>query len=339
MNPISALPSVLTIGAPQVAGHLTMVPLLRREPAALAYLSFAAALKRALVEVTELGDGGSVPEVEVVNRGDLPVLFLDGEALVGAKQNRVLNLSVLVPARATTVIPVSCVEAGRWSPRSRAFTDGESLHFAHARASKVASVSASMAAGHGRRSNQGEVWNAVEMYCLDFAAEAPSRAMQDVFEKVRHPVDELLAALHGVPDQAGAAFLMRGKLVGLDLLSAPGVFDELYDKIARSYAVEALLDRNASARASTRARPSAPTGGDPATIVRKALERLAAEPWRDHPAIGIGTDLRLSSPGWDAAALAHEADVIHLAAFPRRVQVIDVLHLPSSPDRDPGRRA
>jgi hypothetical protein len=338
MNPISALPSVLSIGEPQVAVNLTMVPLLRREPPALAYLTFPAALKQGSVEVTELGDGGSVPEVKVDNRGDLPVLFLDGEALVGAKQNRVLNLSVLVPARATTVIPVSCVEAGRWSPRSRAFQEGESLHFVHARASRVAAVSASMACGNGRRSNQSAVWDDVSEYRTHFAADAPTGAMQDILRKVRHSVDDLLGALRRVPDQAGAAFLLDGKLVGLDLLGAPATFDDLYDKIVRSYAIEALRAPTPSDREPKRARQRA-NAADPATIVREALERLAAEPWSDHSAIGIGTDLRLSSPGWDAAALAHEADVIHLAAFPRRVQVIDVLHSPSSPDRDPGRRA
>jgi hypothetical protein len=45
---------------------------------------------------------------------NVAVLIVDGEELVGAKQNRVVNLTILVPAQQTVVIPVTCVEQGRW---------------------------------------------------------------------------------------------------------------------------------------------------------------------------------------------------------------------------------
>lgn len=49
------------------------------------------------------------------NRGLDPAFLLDGEELVGAKQNRILNLSILVPGQTSLEIPVSCVEQSRWS--------------------------------------------------------------------------------------------------------------------------------------------------------------------------------------------------------------------------------
>jgi hypothetical protein len=45
------------------------------------------------------------------NGGDLPVLVVEGEMLLGAKQDRTLNLSVLCPPKARVPIPVSCVDA------------------------------------------------------------------------------------------------------------------------------------------------------------------------------------------------------------------------------------
>ena len=45
--------------------------------------------------------------------GDLPLLLPDGEQLVGAKQNRILNMTVLVAAQSEVTIPVSCVEQVR----------------------------------------------------------------------------------------------------------------------------------------------------------------------------------------------------------------------------------
>jgi hypothetical protein len=50
------------------------------------------------------------------------VLILDGEELVGAKQNRIVNTTILVAAGAEIVIPVSCVEQGRWTYKSDAFS-------------------------------------------------------------------------------------------------------------------------------------------------------------------------------------------------------------------------
>ena len=79
---------------------------------------------KALVE--ETSEGGTVPHLIVTVTADRPVLFLEGEELRGAKQNRILNTSVLAAAAAKTVIPVSCVEQGRW--RSRRVTGSGGTH-------------------------------------------------------------------------------------------------------------------------------------------------------------------------------------------------------------------
>ena len=76
------------------------------------------------LQVVELSEGGSVPTLKVHNRGDSMAFLMAGEHLVGAKQNRVLNASILVGVRTELAIPVSCVEAGRWAYRSRSFGSG-----------------------------------------------------------------------------------------------------------------------------------------------------------------------------------------------------------------------
>jgi len=41
--------------------------------------------------VTQVGGGGAVPELRFENLGEQSVLRFDGEALIGAKQNRVVS--------------------------------------------------------------------------------------------------------------------------------------------------------------------------------------------------------------------------------------------------------
>src|SRR5574342_652511 len=50
------------------------------------------------------------------------VLLYEGEELVGAKQNRIVEQTILVDARSTLKIPAKCVERGRWSHRTQHFT-------------------------------------------------------------------------------------------------------------------------------------------------------------------------------------------------------------------------
>ena len=76
------------------------------------------------MQISEIGEAGSVPELTLTSTADRPVLLLDGEELIGAKQNRILNTSVLVAAGATLTLPVSCVEHGRWRYARRDFAPG-----------------------------------------------------------------------------------------------------------------------------------------------------------------------------------------------------------------------
>ena len=65
------------------------------------------------LEVDEL-DEPSVQALRVRNPGDKPVLVVEGEHFLGNKQNRSVNVTVLVPSLGDVKIPVSCLEQGRW---------------------------------------------------------------------------------------------------------------------------------------------------------------------------------------------------------------------------------
>jgi hypothetical protein len=129
LNPIATALADVVVGLDSSFERMSVVPLLSRDvKKSIGYITFEAALASGDLKVTEVSDAGHVPELKVINHGKTPVLLLDGEELVGAKQNRVVNLTILVPAMATVVIPVSCVEAGRWNRRSHRFSSSEMLN-------------------------------------------------------------------------------------------------------------------------------------------------------------------------------------------------------------------
>ena len=111
----------LRVGDPIRHEALSIFPLFSESSSEVEYRLSDAALADASLLVEEISEGGSVPELLVENNGDVRVLFLEGEELVGAKQNRILNTSVLVAAHTKIKIPVSCVEQGRWGYKSHHF--------------------------------------------------------------------------------------------------------------------------------------------------------------------------------------------------------------------------
>ena len=145
MNPtVTTYLSDLHLGSMQSFQNMDVIPIFATQNDGPEYITLKEALDKDYITITELNQSGSVPELKVINKSAGLVLLLDGEELIGAKQNRVLNTSVLLKGNSETVIPVSCTEQGRWSYRSAAFADSDAMLASKVRLGKVRSVSASL---------------------------------------------------------------------------------------------------------------------------------------------------------------------------------------------------
>lgn len=102
--------SKLDFGELQSFRNMEVIPLLTCLNGSPKYLTLKEALEKKLLKVKEVDEGGSVPELKVINKAKVSVLLLDGEELVGAKQNRVVNTTILLKKESETIIPVSCTE-------------------------------------------------------------------------------------------------------------------------------------------------------------------------------------------------------------------------------------
>jgi hypothetical protein len=303
MNPISTTIEALKLGKERSYRNLTMFPLSSEQAAGPDYLTLGAALERRLISISEVSQGGSVPELRAASSAELPVLIVDGEELVGAKQNRVANLTILVPAKGAVLIPVSCVEAGRWNYQRHDFVASERAHFARGRATRVATVSCAMESDGSRRSDQGRVWSDIAAKAARLEAPSPTAAMAAIYDRHHTSVESYVAALGPSDGQTGALFAIDGAVVGLDLFDRPASLAALLPKLVRSYAVDAIETANGD-------RPPA----DPA-LATAFLARIASARTESYPALGLGADLRLSASGLVGGGLAVDDRLIHLAAF------------------------
>jgi hypothetical protein len=307
MQRIVDVAAEVRIGEPMVYRNLTVFPLFGNELTKADYLTLDEALERKCSAITEVSEGGSVPELKFVNSGSLPVFLLDGEELIGAKQNRVINISILVAAAKTLVIPVSCVEAGRWSHRSRHFASAPRAHYAEGRARKMAQVSASLRATGQRRSDQSAVWRDISEKSARFSVSSETSAMSDIFEKEAGQLEDCVASFQVLEGQSGTVFAIGGDVVGLELFDSAETLRKLFPKLLRSYGLDAL----------DRAR-SKPSGKEASCTPAKAgafLEKVASAKAEEFPAIGEGRDIRLSGPSLTGAALSAADRIVHLTAF------------------------
>ncbi len=301
--------------APGIAAQgLTIIPLFREGNLEAGYISLRQAFADGVLQITEVSQGGSVPNLKVTNRGKLPVLLLDGEELRGAKQNRVLNASVLVPAASELVIPVSCTEAGRWSYHRPDFEESGHVVAASMKPGKMDAVSQNLKCSEVFQADQSAVWDNIEQLQMRMGERSRTSAMADVYESRK---DNLAAfeAIFRFPDlagkQCGILAEIDGRFAGLELVSHPSIWQNVGEKITRSYAIE-VVDR-------PRGEPRrVETAGD-------ELARLLADiTLEGYKSVGLGDDLRLEKQDLTGAALVWDRLLVHLAAYPRLRRQHDV---------------
>ncbi len=310
MHPVKTAISNMKLGDPTTWGGLTLFPLHSDLRSSLRYLMLAEGLRDGLVSIREVSVSGSVPDLAVENRAERPVLILDGEELVGAKQNRVANLSMLIPAKQTTIIPVSCVEQGRWAYDKDDFAVTERVQYARGRAENLASVQRSMRTTGTRHSDQAQVWSSIDAKAAAMNAASPTGAMGSIFERHAKVLDDYVRSVKPSPGQVGAIFVVGNERFGMDVFDQPKTFASLLPKLVRSYVIDVIE------------RPIAQETSALEFNARAFLDGLLGASFDDHPAVGLGRDLGVVADGLVAGALVMDEVLVHLAAFsePRRVR-------------------
>lgn len=266
---------------------------------ALRYHTLEQAIAEGAVEVVEQASA-TVPELTLRNKGDVMIFVLDGEEVIGGRQNRIVNASFLIGANSTVTLPVTCVEHGRWHDVSPAFSSGESMPH-YMRLAKHRQVSASLARTSRPLADQGATWDAIAEKQATTGTRSATGALHDIY---RSRQDTLGAYEQAFPYVAGAlGFIigLGGQITGADLFDQPASAEALWPKLRRSYALDALEV----------------SAGD--SIEQEQAEGLLARArgarYEVYPSLALGEDARFEGDGVVGGGLVYAQTPIHISLF------------------------
>ncbi len=296
MKTKQALNEIVQLGEPVEHRGVVIAPLFPRRQPRAQYVTLEDSLALGF-RVRELDEAGVVPTLAVENPLDANVLLYDGEELVGAKQNRILNVTVLVPAESKTAIPVSCVEEGRWSRRSQFFAAAPHAAYPELRRRKAERLSAApLEAGLA----QGAVWDEVSAKSARLRVDSPTRAQADIFRSHEASLAELRRAFPPAPGQSGALFALGDRMC-VDYVSGPDAFVQLYPKLLEGYLLDAIERLDGK-----------PTGAE---TLEAFLREVESAPSSRAASVALGEDVRLRGKQVVGSGLELEGELVQLCAF------------------------
>ncbi|MCA1643809.1 MAG: hypothetical protein LC785_18150 [Acidobacteria bacterium] len=243
-------------------------------------LTLEQAVGRGAVVVRETGE---VNELAIENISAEEVFAQAGDIVKGGKQDRTLSVDLILPPHSGEMpLSVFCVEQGRWTPRDGEPAMAEAFSMREMIASKDLKMAVKGAA------SQAAVWAGVsraqarlsESVGAEVRSAESASSLQLTLEneKVRESAEDYARALANIiggrDDVIGYAFAINGELNSADVYASHALFRELWMKLLRASAVEAVAESAAGAT-------GASTGAETVRAFLADAEAGAPSPERD----------------------------------------------------------
>ena len=268
----------LTIG-PAVHHHnLTLFPPTWGEPWETPYVLLGTAIEREEAVVEEVDDDGEVANLSVSNRATRPILIPEGEILVGAKQNRVVNVSVLVASGSTFTLPVNCVEQGRWEYRRRHFQTEFSAP-PSLRKRNVRAVQETRQTQGTTQGDQSGVWQEVDECLSSMGVHSETASLTDGIQGAEEKLQEYREKLPLPEGTAGVIVGEGERIVGMDLFDCPETLAAIWPRLSGAYFFDSLRNRRPGKRHRECWPRGSSSGWSPAHGQQRRLWGLATS-WR-----------------------------------------------------------
>jgi hypothetical protein len=286
--------------------NMAVFPVFTGNGSGTRYLSLDEALELNLLRVTEVSESGDVPNLLVTNEGEIPILILAGEELVGAKQNRLVNATFLVAGLSKITVPVSCVEQGRWGYRGREFKSERRMSSPQLRSKVEEDVSYAVREQRGFRANQSRVWGEIGAKSARLAVHSETMAMAAMYESYDDQLKDYVEKFPQAAGQTGFLAAISGRMAGMELFDSADNLGKYFDKLIQSYALDAIDLKRQEQRQSPQTTKEKAEGW--MAEVKKAQVTL-------NPSIGLGEDLRIEGGGIIGSGLLLNETMLYLSIF------------------------
>jgi len=253
--------------------------------------------------VSEL-ESASVPPIQVHNPTDSPLLIPAGKVLSGGRQTRTVNVSILVAPGSTIIIPVSCVEAGRWHGQRR-FEDSKRYSSRSVRMAKQRSVARNVKSMQTKNSDQGAVWSSIDAELTRRHLDSDTKNFLYAEESLNNETERFAAVQELLnegpePQQNGIAIAQGDEVVSVEMFASPDALKSSYEALIRS----AIFDS-----------PDKKVESPSEDAVQKFLDQILSAETTEATGVGLGTEYHFENDKFVAHALAYEGKFLHANAF------------------------
>ena len=265
-------------------------------------MSLEIGLDLGLVEITELDDDNVVGKVKVINNAVTPLLLLDGEEILGSMQNRIVNTTIIIPAQSEKIIPVSCVEAGRWHSNSTKFHYSNHMATSRVRRDKLHSVSQSLRNKKTFTSDQAGVWKNIAETQEKLEVNSCTSALHDSYIQRESQMEDYKKSFKLHENQNGLIVYINGELAGFEIIYNSIRYKEYHDKLLGSYILDAIsrIDEEYTVDELEE---------------DELIEKIRKTPYDSFDSVGLGKDLRLEDDDITGSVMLYEGNLINASFF------------------------
>ncbi len=267
--------SAVRIGEPMgITDGVLVFPLHTSQVLERDSITVAEAQSARTISVSECRSGARVSQLTVTVSSEIPVMIPEGMLLQGGRQNRIVNLSLLLP-RGEHIIPVSCVEASRWSyrrpvprpslsrgnaPQNRLEPNpdrvGQSEHQEEEQPEQVEEFAACAfvapptiraaklraMANQNQSHVQSTVWNSVDEKINRERTPSITRDLNAVFGRERvEDIRRKILGINPLPDQIGILVAIGDVYYALEYFDCPETWAAVHHRVLGSYLSDASL--------------------------------------------------------------------------------------------------